>query len=79
MQKYSDLLQMLNDKCEYLESVKEQLEKLQSAINKSYPEFDETSDDNDDEPQRKSQFGSRLHFERNPKFNSGVLKLPSSS
>jgi len=64
MQKYSDLLQMFNDKCNELESMKEQLEKLQSAINKSYPEFDETSDDNDDEPQRKSQFGSRWRFER---------------
>ena len=59
-------LQNLVNEYQELMKMKQYYKNMKSTLEKSYPEFDETLDDEDDDkPQKKSQFASKLHFERN--------------
>jgi hypothetical protein len=58
-------LQNLVNEYQELMKMKQDYKNMKSTLEKSYPEFDETLDEEDDKPPRKSQFGSRWYFERN--------------
>ena len=58
-QKRIDLLQKLSDKCNEISTMKQELRIMEHDIKQSYPEYDETLEDDEKPQQMKGQFGSK--------------------
>jgi len=63
-QKRIDLLKKLSDKCNEISTMKQELRLMERDIKQSYPEFDETIEDDDKPIRRNGQFASQWRFER---------------